>query len=140
MEIPDFSPDKRKETISGRQKMQREALLTELRKNSVMTVACQKSGIPRSTVYRWMKDDMDFFEAVDEASHEGRTIINDMAESVVIKKIRGENLHAAKYWLSHNNERYRTKTSRAFSDYDQKKMEETRNTLKRLIESMNEKE
>lgn len=137
MEIPDFSPNKRKEVISKRQKMQRETLLTELRKNSVMTVACQKSGIPRSTVYRWIKEDLDFFEAVDEASNEGRTIINDMAESVVIKKIRGENLQAAKYWLAHNSGRYRTKTVRAFSDDDQRKMDETRDMLKRLIESVN---
>lgn len=138
MGIPDLPLDRRKEVISKRQKMQREALLIELRKNSVMTVACQKAGIPRSTVYRWIKEDLDFFEAVDEASNEGRTIINDMAESVVIKKIRGENLHAAKYWLSHNNERYRTKSIRPVSDYDQRKMDETRDTLKRLIDSMND--
>lgn len=108
MGIPDPPFEKRRTTVSKRQKLQREALLSELRKNSVMTVACQKSGIPRSTVYRWMKDDTAFAEAVEEAESEGRDTVNDMAESVVIKKVREESLPAAKYWLSHNKNQYRT--------------------------------
>jgi len=115
-------------TVSKRQKLQRETLLSELRKNSVMTVACQKSGIPRPTVYRWLKNDPTFAEAVEEAGAEGRDIINDMAESVVIKKVREENLHAAKYWLSHNNERYRPWRNR-YSD----------NVVYREVQTMKEK-
>jgi hypothetical protein len=115
MGIPDSSLEKRKVTISKRQKLQREILISELRKNSVMTVACQKAGVPRSTVYRWMKDDSVFLNLVEDVSSEGRDTINDMAESVVIKKVREENLHAAKYWLSHNNERYKPWRNR-FSD------------------------
>lgn len=115
MGTPDSSLEKRKVTISKRQKLQREILISELRKNSVMTVACQKAGVPRSTVYRWMKDDSVFLSLVEDVSSEGRDTINDMAESVVIKKVREENLHAAKYWLSHNNERYKPWRNR-FSD------------------------
>lgn len=107
MGIPASQIKKRKATISKRQKIQREILLAELRKNSVMTVACQKAGIPRSTIYRWMKEDSTFLNLIEDVSSEGRDTINDMAESVVIKKVREENLHAAKYWLSHNKERYR---------------------------------
>lgn len=115
MKAPTSPPEKRKVTISKRQRMQREILLAELRRNSVMTVACQKAGVPRSTAYRWMSGDPEFKDTVDDAGSEGRETINDMAESVVIKKVREENLHAAKYWLSHNNDRYRPWRSR-YSD------------------------
>lgn len=107
MGIPVSQMKKRMATISKRQKLQQEILLSELGKNSVMTAACQKAGIPRSTIYRWIKDNPTLTESIENARSEGRDIVNDMAESVIIKKVREENLHAAKYWLSHNNERYR---------------------------------
>ena len=47
--------------------------------------------------------------------------------SLLQSKKYGKNLQAAKYWLLYNSERYRfTKTVRAFSDDDQRKMDETR--------------
>lgn len=107
MGTPASQKKKRMATISKRQKLQQEILLSELGKNSVMTAASQKAGVPRSTIYRWMKDNPALTEAIENARSEGRDIINDMAESVIIKKIREENLRAATYWLSHNNERYR---------------------------------
>lgn len=128
MGVPASQLKKRKVTISKRQKLQGEIFLAELRKNSVIAVACQKAGISRSTVYRWMNDDPGFSDTVEEASAEGRDIINDMAESVVIKKVREENLHAAKYWLSHNNERYRPWRNR-YSD----------NAVYREVQTMKEK-
>ncbi len=130
MGIPDSPFEKRRMTVSKRQKLQRETLLSELRKNSVMTVACQKSGIPRPTVYRWLKNDPAFAEAVEEAESEGRDTVNDMAESVVIKKIREEDLGAAKYWLSHNKERYRTWGYRHFDGRARKEIESLREAVK----------
>ena len=94
--------------ISKRQKEQCEILLTELRKNSITTVSCQKAGIPRLTLYRWKKDDPELMDMVDEAMSEGKCVINAMAESVIIKSIREGNVSASKYYLSHNHERYRT--------------------------------
>lgn len=128
MGVPASQMKKRKVTISKRQKLQREILLAELRKNSVMTVACQKAGASRSTVYRWMKDNPTLTEAIEGARSEGRDIINDMAESVVIKKVREESLPAAKYWLSHNNERYQPWRNR-YSD----------NAVYREVQTMKEK-
>lgn len=80
-----------------------------------MKVACQKAGVPRSTVYRWIKDNSTLAEEIERACFEGRDIINDMAESVLIKKIQEENLGAVRFWLAHNNERYRPWRSR-FAD------------------------
>lgn len=140
MRISDTASRKRKETIAKRQQKQREILLDELRKNSVMTVACQKSGIPRSTVYRWMKDDPAFLLSVEEASSVGRETINDMAESVVIKKIREESLPAARYWLSHNNNRYRTIAGKMpLSDFARIQIEGVQDMWKFLFDKLRRK-
>lgn len=136
MGIPASQLKKRKMTISKRQKMQREILISELRKNSVMTVACQKAGIPRSTVYRWMNDEPEFAATMEEASTEGRDIINDMAESVVIKKIREENLHAAKYWLSHNHDRYQLWKSRISDTVTRREIERLKESFKSFFDGV----
>jgi len=133
MEIPALPTSKRKETITKRQKMQRELLFVELRKNSVMTVACQKAGIPRSTVYRWMNDDPEFMNLIEQAVSEGRETINDMAESVVIKKVREENLNAAKYWLSHNKSQYRALGYRNFDSNARQELQRIKDTFKKLF-------
>lgn len=133
------SLEKRKVTISKRQQQQREILISELRKNSIMTVACQKAGINRSTAYRWMKEDPTFLNLVEDVCSEGRGTINDMAESVIIKKVREENLHAAKYWLSHNNERYRPWRN-LYSGVDTyQELQDTKEKLKSLFEDISKK-
>lgn len=136
MGIPASSLEKRKVTISKRQKMQREILLAELRKNSVMTVACQKAGIPRSTVYRWVNNDPEFASLVEEASTEGRDIINDMAESVLIKKVREENLAAVRFWLTHNHERYQLWKSRITDSITRREIERLKESFKNFFDGV----
>ena len=136
MGIPASQLEKRKMTISKRQKMQREILISELRKNSVMTVACQKAGIPRSTVYRWINDDPEFADVVEEASTEGRDIINDMAESVLIKKVREENLTAVRFWLAHNHERYQLWKSRITDSVTRREIERLKESFKSFFDGV----
>ena len=136
MGIPASQMKKRKATISKRQKIQREIFLTELRKNSVIAVACQKAGISRSTAYRWMNEDSEFTNIVEEAISEGRAIINDMAESVLMKKIREENLAAAKFWLAHNNERYRPWRNLYSGINDYREVQSMKEKLKSFFEEV----
>lgn len=136
MGIPASQIKKRKATISKRQKIQREIFLTELRKNSVIAVACQKAGISRSTAYRWMNEDSEFTNIVEEAISEGRAIINDMAESVLMKKIREENLAAAKFWLTHNNERYRPWRNSYSGINDYREVQSMKEKLKSFFEEV----
>lgn len=136
MGTPATSNEKRKATITKRQKMQREILISELRKNSVMTVACQKAVVPRSTIYRWMNNDPEFMNAIEEAVSEGRGVINDMAESVVIKKIREENLAASKYWLSHNHDRYQLWKSRITDSITRRELERLKESFKSFFDGV----
>ena len=136
MGTPAAQIKKRKARIPRHQKIQREILLDELRKNSIMTVACQKARVSRATAYRWINADPEFADAIDKASTEGRDTINDMAESVIIKKVREENLNAAKYYLSHNNERYKPWRNRFADNINSHEVQLMKERLKNFFDSV----
>ena len=47
--------------------IKKEALLNALEKSlGVVTIACKTADIPRSTYYKWLKDDEDFKKKVKE--------------------------------------------------------------------------
>lgn len=51
----------------------------------IVTTACKSIGLPRSTYYTWLKEDIDFRFAVDEIQE----VAIDFVESKLIEKIRG---------------------------------------------------
>ena len=79
----------------------------ELQANPVAQVACQKTGIIRSTYYRWAKLDKKFKKNCTEARKISTPIINDLAESTIINMIKDGNLKAAIFWLNNNHPKYR---------------------------------
>lgn len=93
-------------TILDRQIKQKEELISNIKKTPIIQIACQKVGIGRATYYRWRKNDLVFAEAVDEASTEGRHLINDMAESQLIAAIKDRNLTAIIFWLKNHHKSY----------------------------------
>jgi len=83
------------------------AVLEQLLKTPVIEVACSKSGIGRTTLYRWKQEDPEFAKAVEEATREGYEFISDVAESQLVNLIKKGNFSAVAYWLKHNRtERY----------------------------------
>ncbi len=80
-------------------------LLNELKTNPIISSACSRVGVPKSTFYRWCKNN-DFKQQVDTASAEGRATWNDVAESQLISAIKQRSMSAIKYWLDHNHEKY----------------------------------
>lgn len=97
---------KRAATIAARKKKERIELLTELARTPIIAVACKRAGIPPSTYYRWIQDDLDFARAAEEARQEGVSNVNDLAESVVLSKIRDKDMGATRFWLSHHHASY----------------------------------
>lgn len=51
----------------------------------IVTDACRKSDVPRSTFYKWMNEDPEFKAAVDDVSEEAL----DFVEGQLLKKIQG---------------------------------------------------
>lgn len=82
-------------------------LLELLAETPIVSFACKKVGLDRTTYYRWYKDDIDFRNQADNILSIGRIKINDMAESVIIKKINADDTRCSIFWLEHNEPRYK---------------------------------
>lgn len=85
----------------------RKDLIQELEKNYLLQPACSKIGLTRSTVYRWMKDDQEFDQAVKMAQSVGIKYMSDYTESKLFKNIENQEQRAIEFWLRNNNERYK---------------------------------
>ncbi len=95
--------------MSRNQQKDKERFLEKLAKTPIVEVACKQSGLPRTTYYRWRKEDEAFAAACDEAIETSSDLINDMAESQLISAIKEKNLTAIMYWLRHHHRTYRTR-------------------------------
>lgn len=82
-------------------------LLQLLTETPVVSFACKKIGLDRTTYYRWYKDDKMFRDKVDAIITIGRMNINDMAEASIIKEISNGNMRANIFWLQYNHPIYR---------------------------------
>jgi len=86
---------------------QKKIFLDHLRKIPIIQVACEKSSIGRTTVYRWKKQSKKFSKDLEKAIDEGEALINDMGESQLISLIREKNFAAVRFWLAHRNPKFR---------------------------------
>lgn len=89
-------------------KNQKELLLEQLRKTPITQYACEKSGVARSTYYRWRKDSK-FSKLADEAVMEGVLMINDLAEAQLISAIKDRNMTSLIFWLKNRHSAYAEK-------------------------------
>lgn len=87
-----------------------EKILDELRKHGNIMIACKKAGIGRATFYRMKKSDFRFTKQACRAEMEGRANGSDLAEYIVMDKIRKGDFKAAAFYLTHNNPRYKRPT------------------------------
>ena len=83
--------------------------LEELARIPIIQVACEKTGLSRSSVYRWRKEDTSFTKRMDEALSEGVALVNDMSESQLLNLIKEKNWPAISFWLKHRNDNYKNK-------------------------------
>ena len=95
--------------MSRNQQADKDLLLAHLAKTPIVEAACKHVGLPRSTYYRWRKDDEDFADACDETIDVSVGRINDLAESQLINAIKDQNMTAITFWLKHHHQRYRNR-------------------------------
>jgi hypothetical protein len=80
----------------------KEAFLEALKKTmGIITAATEMVGISRRTYYDWMRDDLEFKEAVEEG--EERRL--DFAEGKLFKNIEGGDMSAIKFYLEAHGEK-----------------------------------
>lgn len=95
--------------MSRNQAADKKALLVRLEKTPIVEAACKQMGFPRSTYYRWRKDDEEFAELCDETIDLSVGRINDLAESQLINAIKNQNMTAITFWLKHHHGKYRNR-------------------------------
>lgn len=71
-----------------------------------ISLACEKVGLARNTIYRWCKEDKEFQRSVDLALSCGADSIIDLAESKLISHINNGSLRAIQYYLDNHKKEY----------------------------------
>ena len=82
------------------------AFLEHLNTVPNISLACEKVGLARNTIYRWCKEDKEFQESVELALSCGVDSITDLAESKLVSHINNGSLRAIQYWLDNHKKEY----------------------------------
>ena len=96
--------------MTKKRSTQKAKLIRELSENHLVTRACNKIGIARSTYYNWLEDDPIFRSDVKKAQSKGLEKFGEFAESKLIENIKDGNQSAISYYLRFNHPRYRPQT------------------------------
>ncbi len=99
----------RKDSIQQRQSRIKEALLDQLKRTPTLETSCQKVGVSRATVYRWIANSKKFERQIDESLNEGRKFMSDVAENQLFALISERKIEAIRLYLSTHNPRYSNK-------------------------------
>lgn len=83
-----------------------EQFLEQLRLIPNISVACEKVGISRNSIYKWRENDPIFRERMDRALRLGVESVNDLAESHLVQKIKSGDMRAITYWLGNKKKDY----------------------------------
>jgi len=126
----------RRETISARQDKLKEAFLEQLKRTPTIETSCQKVGVARATVYRWVNGNKRFKEKVDDALIQGRTFMSDLAENQLFSLIGEKKIEAIRMYLSTHNPRYSNKLelSGSIATKDEPLTKEQKSLIKKALQ------
>lgn len=92
--------------IIDRQLKEKELFLERYRKTPIIQSVCEQLNIGRTTYYRWIAEDSDFYQKTIEALQEGRNYLNDVMEYKLVQKAINGDLTAIIFFLKYNHPRY----------------------------------
>ena len=92
--------------ITSRIKEDKSLLLDHLEKTPIVQIACEKSGVGRSTYYRWLQSDPVFAKKARKALQRWVFLMNDVAESQLLKGMKDGNMTAIIFWLKSRHSAY----------------------------------
>ncbi len=82
-------------------------IIAELEKMPNKSYVCQKLGISRQTLYRWIEDDLDFSDGVELAIRIGNESMSDLAESKLVEMVKEGDFRAVRYLLDNKHKDYK---------------------------------
>lgn len=121
--------------MARKNQKQKNKLLAELAESPLISRACSKLKIHRSTFYRWRDEDPAFKADVALAIERGRDKISDFAEAKLYENVSNNNQQAIAFVLRHNNKRYRPHAIRLYLD-ENKKQEHELNIIKAILNEL----
>lgn len=99
----------RRDTIKARQNKLKGAFLEQLKRTPTIETSCQKVGVGRATIYRWIHSNKKFANKVEDSLTEGRTFMSDIAENQLFALIGEKKIEAIRLYLQTHNPRYSNK-------------------------------
>ncbi len=116
MEASENIKSKKEQTIIKRQDRLKKLVLEHIQKTPLIESVSQRTGVSRSTIYRWLDDSIEFKREFNKNKDLGVERINELAQSKLMSKINDGDLMAIKYWLSNRSREFMTKLQHLFVD------------------------
>lgn len=101
--------DRENKKVIQRQKEMKAKFVIKLKEMPIIQVAAAQTGIHRDTYYEWRNSDRKFKEECEEALSRGCDFVSDMAESMMVKKIKEGNMTSIIFWLKNHHLQYNDK-------------------------------
>lgn len=86
---------------------QKEDVIEEIKNELTIKAVCQKLGLSRQTVYRWIHEDEQFKKDLFSARKQAIEDMNDECENRVLQKIKNDDSGMIKFWLRYHHEDYK---------------------------------
>lgn len=126
--------------LQNRIKQEKKLLLEHLEKTPIVQIACEKSGVGRSTYYRWMQSDKAFAKASREALSKWVAMMNDLAESQLLKAVKDGNMSAIAFWLRSRHTSYSNKLEIVDIPEREELTKEQKEIVRRVLKAYQPKE
>jgi hypothetical protein len=122
--------------IELRQKTQKAIFLDKLKETFVVQLACKKTGIGRSTYYRWLEEDEKFKLDAMVAMQEGKEMVNDLAQSKLIQAIQNNERWAIEMQLKSCKDDYRPKSEATRKSEEKAEEEHQRKNIRYMMDEI----
>lgn len=132
---------KRKSVVQQRQADNKAKFIAKLREMPIIQVAAAQIGIHRDTYYEWSRTDSAFKQSCLDALRVGNDFVSDMAESMMVKKIKDGNMTSIIFWLKNHHPQYNDKRYHEHEHYFREDLpltEERKEEILRAMKAWNE--
>lgn len=81
--------------------------IERLKQAPIIQLVCEKMGIPRSTLYRWKDEDLDFEDDIADAISEGQQFMDDIVENKFMALVNDKHWPAIHCYITRRHPKYR---------------------------------
>lgn len=90
--------------------------IEQLKQAPIIQLVCEKMGIPRSTLYRWKDEDLDFDDDIADAMSEGQQFMDDIVENKFMALVNDKHWPAIHCYITRRHPKFRIDKNSEISD------------------------